>query len=557
MSRPAPRIARPHRIAPQRAVERPRAAPRQAVRQQQRIERQQMRAQHPDRPQNRAQQLDRTQQPKQLRAQQIQENRRELQNLRNRQRQGLQAKGLTPQDRQKLRVEQRQQMQDLRAQQRERAQNNRRDNNQQASDRQSDRQQANEPARLNAAAIGPRAQQRAATRQQREEQRAQRIQQRLQAREQRAGNRQNLVGQRITREQARDGRFAARFFNRADQRDARLTRLFARQAWRHGHRAAFVAWLGPVFYPYLYSDFFDYTFFPYAYDDGYWAYAYDDFIDGVFFAYGSPYASDPGASPLAQMGPPVTTGSTSHASIESNPRMRRSVEQVCNPAGALTAWPFRQIEATVRPTADQQKLFDDLKGAATEAADTFKSSCRTDFTMTPTGRLDATISRLEASLDALAIVRPPLEAFYNSLSDEQRARFNEIGPDIGQAQARAAARSGQQTAEANACAGDKAGLINLPIQTLRDRLKPNDEQSTLLDKLETSTGAAVDALQAACPDGVPLTPTARLEAFEKRLTAMLDAAETVKPALDEFYASLTNEQKAQFNTLGRVAQQPN
>ena len=49
-----------------------------------------------------------------------------------------------------------------------------------------------------------------------------------------------------------------------------------------------MAWIGPVFYPYLYSDFFDYTFFPYAYDEGYWAYAYDDFIDGVFFAYGQP-----------------------------------------------------------------------------------------------------------------------------------------------------------------------------------------------------------------------------------------------------------------------------
>ncbi len=35
---------------------------------------------------------------------------------------------------------------------------------------------------------------------------------------------------------------------------------------------------------------------------------------------------------------------------------------------------------------------------------------------------------------------------------------------------------------------------------------------------------------------------------------MVDAAETVKPALEGFYASLTNEQKAQFNTLGRQAQ---
>jgi hypothetical protein len=32
---------------------------------------------------------------------------------------------------------------------------------------------------------------------------------------------------------------------------------------------------------------------------------------------------------------------------------------------------------------------------------------------------------------------------------------------------------------------------------------------------------------------------------------MLDAAETVQPALEEFYAALSNEQKARFNSLGR------
>ena len=39
--------------------------------------------------------------------------------------------------------------------------------------------------------------------------------------------------------------------------------------------------------------------------------------------------------------------------------------------------------------------------------------------------------------------------------------------------------------------------------------------------------------------------------MEKRLQAMIDAAKTVKPALDSFYASLTDEQKARFNRIGR------
>jgi len=41
-----------------------------------------------------------------------------------------------------------------------------------------------------------------------------------------------------------------------------------------------------------------------------------------------------------------------------------------------------------------------------------------------------------------------------------------------------------------------------------------------------------------------------------RLSAMVDAANALQPALNGFYGSLTNEQKAAFNTLGREAQRP-
>ena len=62
-------------------------------------------------------------------------------------------------------------------------------------------------------------------------------------------------------------------------------------------------------------------------------------------------------------------------------------------------------------------------------------------------------------------------------------------------------------------------------------------------------------LQAACPDGVPVTPVGRLRATGKRLSAMLQAANQVQPALDDFYASLSSEKKGRFNTLQQVAEQ--
>jgi hypothetical protein len=47
--------------------------------------------------------------------------------------------------------------------------------------------------------------------------------------------------------------------------------------------------------------------------------------------------------------------------------------------------------------------------------------------LTPTGRLAAIAQRLAALRDALDTMRPPLEAFYGSLTDEQKAHFERTG----------------------------------------------------------------------------------------------------------------------------------
>ncbi len=46
---------------------------------------------------------------------------------------------------------------------------------------------------------------------------------------------------------------------------------------------------------------------------------------------------------------------------------------------------------------------------------------------------------------------------------------------------------------------------------------------------------------------VPETIVARAEAVEKRMDAMLQAVRTMRPALDAFYATLSDEQKARLD----------
>jgi LTXXQ motif family protein len=362
------------------------------------------------------------------------------------------------------------------------------------------------------------------------------VQSNAQTRAQRRALRRNRAGA-VTAQAARQGRFASAFANRVQAASgwrARHGHYAAHRAWRHGLRAAFIPWYGPVFWPYAYSDIFDYAFWPYGYDDDFWAYAYDDFIDGLFWGEAGPpdeYVED--AVP-----PP------------SNVRYA-AVEELCTqPGTGITAWPFAEMERKLTLSADQKALLGEVRDAANKAAATFKSSCPSAnaFPLTPPGRLRAMTGRLQATLEAVETVRPALEKFYASLSDEQKERFNELGPAKLRTNAEASAAL---PADTKACAQAKPGLTNLPIEQIDEAVKPTEEQGKLLDALETATGNAVSVLQAACPEETPLTPPGRLQAMETRLKAMIEAANTVKPGLDDFYASLSNEQKARFNRIGR------
>jgi hypothetical protein len=335
------------------------------------------------------------------------------------------------------------------------------------------------------------------------------------------------------------GRFAGQFWKGKDRSKWRSAHISPRRAWRRGLHAAFVPWFGSVYYPYAYADVFDYTFWPYAYDPGYWAYAYDDFFDGIYFPSGD--------------GTTGTAPASESRQAKAVPGQVGTAEQrLCaDPGAGITAWPFDRIERAVRPSEDQKQLLGDVKDAAARAADVFKSSCGSVAPMTPPGRLQLMKDRLQAALDAVRIVRPPLEKFYASLSDEQKARFNAIGPKSGGTPP--ADKSAFE--EANGCGESKPGLINLPIARVEESVRPTAEQQSELEKLRSATGKAVDILSGACPGTVALTPVGRLEQMEKRLDAMVTAANAIQPALLDFYTALSNEQKARFNTLGREVDQ--
>jgi hypothetical protein len=68
--------------------------------------------------------------------------------------------------------------------------------------------------------------------------------------------------------------------------------------------------------------------------------------------------------------------------------------------------------------------------------------------------------------------------------------------------------------------------------------------------LQDATGKAADMLKAACQPDDAVTPPARLAAIANRLDTMLQAVKLVRPALEDFYATLSDEQKAHFEAIG-------
>jgi hypothetical protein len=315
---------------------------------------------------------------------------------------------------------------------------------------------------------------------------------------------------------------------------------------------------------------FSFVFWPYAYYDPFWWYG-PPFIFASIFAPGPYFGPDYGYGPddygywyggdYGDAGSPnVYYGSSGGGGYNTAPRGRyaarteradrealaetntAAVESCTGLAPGVTDLPIDQIRQTVHPTADQEAALDDLSAASTRASDAIKSSCPSSVPLTPIGRLDAAEQRLGATIKAIQAIRSPLERFYEALNDEQRQRFNAMnGSTTG------APSAGNMVA---ACSQGAGSFIDLPAQRIEQVVQPTAQQQSAFDDLKKAAQKAGDQLQSSCPTAVPKSPVTRVDTVETRLTAMADAIKSVRPDLQNFYASLSDEQKAKFNTMG-------
>jgi hypothetical protein len=94
------------------------------------------------------------------------------------------------------------------------------------------------------------------------------------------------------------------------------------------------------------------------------------------------------------------------------------------------------------------------------------------------------------------------------------------------------------------------GLSTWRIEDIERGMKLDAAQSKALDSLKAASAKAEENMRAACPRDVPASAPDRLAGMEKRMEAMLASIKMLRPAFDEFYQTLNNDQKARLDRVG-------
>lgn len=322
---------------------------------------------------------------------------------------------------------------------------------------------------------------------------------------------------------------------------ARLTAGAAMAGWAYGrsrngwwqHSNGGYGWVGPIFWPYAYFDIYDYAVWGNSLGAPFWGYGYGDIYAGVF----APYGYEDLVGYLPPRAPPGGGA----------PAMPERLARMCGEDNQdVAGLPIDMIREAIVPTETQAAALDELSAASINAAQTIKAACPTQLALTAPGRLASMQQRVEAMIAAAATVQPALDKFYALLSDEQKARLNALGEEQRR---RAAGRNGNRLLT-QSCELVQGTPLRWPSEEIDARLHPTDAQRASVVALEAAGARAGDALKSSCQSETAATPPARLAAARKRLETMLDAVKSVRIALDDLYAKLSDEQKAQFERIG-------
>jgi hypothetical protein len=247
----------------------------------------------------------------------------------------------------------------------------------------------------------------------------------------------------------------------------------------------------PTASPSVYEDLLGYVLWPGDYADRLWTHGYGDIMNTL----------------LA----PAAVSADQAASMVQDGMCSAQASELANQLIARTS-------ELIGPAPDQKAALDELGSALGEAIDRGRAAVCAG-TGDPLKRME---DGLWIMWDATLLMRAPLEKFYDTLSDAQKAKL--IG---GTAASQALER---------ACAS-QSGSGDRIEQVLLARAQGADpQQRFMIETLRRQSAQLIKFLAISCPRETKPIPMDRLEAAGDRMNALLYVAMSMSPALAELHA---------------------
>ena len=254
----------------------------------------------------------------------------------------------------------------------------------------------------------------------------------------------------------------------------------------------------PTASPSVYEDLLGYVLWPGDYADRLWTHGYGDIVNTLM----APMTAGANADPAASM---IADGMCSTQASELADRLIARTGEI------------------IVPTPTQKSALDALASALGEAIDRGRAAVCAG-TGDPLKRM---VDGLWTMWDATLLMRAPLEKFYDSLTQAQKAKL--MGnTSAGQALARA-------------CADQHAA--DWPDERLARTLGVDQQRRLTLEALRERSSELIKFLATSCPQETMPTPMDRLGAAGDRMNALLYVVMSLSPALNELYGPIKNEPK--------------
>jgi hypothetical protein len=208
---------------------------------------------------------------------------------------------------------------------------------------------------------------------------------------------------------------------------------------------------------------------------------------------------------------------------------------------------IERLRQEIGPNIDQISSLQLLGQAINTGADRLGKSYPTEIPREPTARLQLMLRQIEALTTAIDLIRPPLEDFEKSLTQEQQARLTAEATSASPASPR------DVKTEIRSC-GSSSAAADHSVEQIERSVQLSEQQHTALDDLHQVLSGAANDLEAQCSTPAPRSAVARLDALEARLDATWRAVLSIQVALYKFDGELSADQKNRLKTMTFAAQ---